>query len=199
MSDRMSYDAAYAKAHSCLSWLAPFCEDIVIAGSLRRHEPTIGDIEIVARPKMLPPALDLFGVTVGAPPPVLYGELELALMDGRLTHPEHKGWGERMRKFMYHGAKVDLFICPEAERFGTILLIRTGSAEFSHAFAAHLQRSGIWRFAGGALERRQVYGGAEPTWIPVATLTEADVFRLAGVPFIEPQDRGANGPWREAL
>ena len=42
--------------------LAPHCDRIEIAGSIRRQKPTIGDIEVVCIPKQ---NLDMFGVSVG--------------------------------------------------------------------------------------------------------------------------------------
>ena len=57
------------QAHSLLRTLAPYCERIEIAGSIRRQAPTAGDIELVAIPRWEDgqPQRDMFGDRGPAP------------------------------------------------------------------------------------------------------------------------------------
>ena len=53
MSDKPRFPADEAKAVAAeiMRWLDPACERLVIAGSLRREKPIVGDVEILYNPK----------------------------------------------------------------------------------------------------------------------------------------------------
>src|SRR5687767_9873869 len=55
----MDYPAALEIARRAEAALAPYCQRIAIAGSIRRQRPQVKDIEIVAQPLQEP--ADLFG------------------------------------------------------------------------------------------------------------------------------------------
>jgi DNA polymerase/3'-5' exonuclease PolX len=129
----MQRPEAIAKARAFVVALESTYDDLVVAGSLRRRLAMIGDVEIVAVPK-------LETVTGG-----LFGDETLTVdrLDGRLTalldtdevskRRDRNGsprWGPTLKYLTYQGARVDLF-SPCAERFGWILALRTGPAAFS--------------------------------------------------------------------
>jgi len=49
--NRMKLEEAQVIAEKTKALLAPYCERIEIAGSIRRKKPDVGDIELVAIPK----------------------------------------------------------------------------------------------------------------------------------------------------
>ena len=59
----MSLSFAMMLAGKVVDELAPVCERIEIAGSIRRKKPTIGDVEIVCIPKLVT-ATNLLGETI---------------------------------------------------------------------------------------------------------------------------------------
>ena len=77
------------------------------------------------------------------------------------------------------GIKLDLFMAT-ADNFGTLMAIRTGSAEYSHhVLAAGWSRLG-YKSQGGVLWR-----DGQPTYVR----TEQELFDLLGIPWVEPELR----------
>jgi len=76
---------------------------------------------------------------------------------------------------------VDLFICTP-ENWGYIFMLRTGCAEFSRAVVTYAPKMGM-RFEDGRLWRGKM---------PIETREEMDVFRLLGLPYVEPHHRVGN-------
>ena len=62
---RVPLALAVAIAEEVRALLAPACERLEVAGSIRRRRPDVGDVELVAVPKTAPARLDLFGTAVG--------------------------------------------------------------------------------------------------------------------------------------
>ena len=68
MKRRLPIERVLPTAEALRDELSSVCDRIEIAGSLRRERSTIGDIELVAIPKLFPPEeRDLFGNPVGKP------------------------------------------------------------------------------------------------------------------------------------
>ena len=177
-------------AHDLLTLLAPSCVRIDVAGSLRRGVAEVGDIEIVAIPRVekveRPLEGDLFGGTKQVEVNRLWEQLDLVA--GR----SYTKCGPRYRQFAYKGIKVDLFTAT-IETWGWIFLIRTGPAEFSHHVAATLNKQS-YTGTGGAVykgELKLVDGAWKlvPKGDPIRTPTEQDVFDLARIPFRNPNQR----------
>jgi DNA polymerase/3'-5' exonuclease PolX len=162
--------------------LAPACERIEIAGSVRRRSTHVGDIELVAIPKMHPgPRADLFGDR----PLVscLDEQLDSMMAGGRLSRHEAKAWGPRYRRLRAGGperVQVDLFIVLPPAEWGPIFTIRTGPAKFSADLVARLHRWG----------RRCVDGRVIERGLTIPCPEEEDFFRLAGAKLIAPWVRG---------
>lgn len=159
--------------------LAPGCERIEIAGSVRRKKPMVGDIEIVAIPKMI--SIDLFGeVKVSS----LDDVLRSLVNAGRLVQGDKDG--DKLKTFYIpavEGLKLDLFITTP-EQWGVIFTIRTGSAEFSKQLVTQKYKGGLLpddlHIAGG-----RVWRGNEA----LSTPEEVDVFKVTGVEWVEPEER----------
>lgn len=93
----------------------PYCSKVVIAGSVRRMKPQVGDIEVVCQPTE-PDSLDKFFAK---------------------GYPGLKINGHRLKRLVYpiSGVQIEMYI-PEPYDFGRILAIRTGSSVFSHSCLA---------------------------------------------------------------
>ena len=78
---------------------------------------------------------------------------------------------------------MDLFLATP-ENWGAIYCIRTGPAAFSQALVTHFKLRTPYRQQDGALV-------VEATGEVVPVPEEADYFRLAGLPYLEPAERSA--------
>lgn len=196
---RVPLAQASGVADQLLTVLGLGCHRIAIAGSIRRQRPDVGDIELVAVPRVhtLHVADGLFGereVTVDE----LQVVIDTLLMDGTLTsHPTHPARGPKYSKLIHvtSGLQVDLFCAkPDGSNFGLIYLIRTGPAAFSQYLVTEAKARGHHVAAG---ELHVGPGSRDPRgeWHPplgcpercsvIQTPEERDVFvalRMAEIP-----------------
>lgn len=128
MKTKKLYAEALQVAEKLVDWLAPACDRIVIAGSIRRRCDLIGDIELVAIPT---PLRNLFGEPTGE-----------TLLDLHLRKTDLLKNGDRYKQFMDSGYQVDLFLA-QPDTFGYILMLRTGSAAFSHSMVTPVSMGGL--------------------------------------------------------
>lgn len=145
--------------------LAPACERIVIAGSIRRRKSEVGDIELLTIPKLATvPSGGLWGddqVELD----LLAARTDELLVEGTIqrhvTVVRQGAWGTRQRQFRFRGCQVDLFWA-RPETWGVLLAIRTGPSDYSQwlvtdkrhggALPGHLQvRDGLRYRTGGEL------------------------------------------------
>lgn len=160
----MKLEQALEIAERIKSDLAPHCERIEIAGSIRRRKPEVGDIELVAIPKPYDTGLFASGIaTIIDRWPKVRGELPCRYT--QRTLPE--------------GIALDLFFAT-ADNWGLIYAIRTGSADFSH----HVLASGWSRNGYKSIDGMITRDGK-----PFPMREETDLFRLAGVPYTPPEAR----------
>lgn len=166
----MQLDQATAIAERVKAQLAPHCERIEIAGSIRRRKPDVGDIEMVAIPK--PYDVGLFAS--GIAPIVEQWPRVRGVLPCKYT-----------QRLLPDGIVLDLFFAT-AENWGLIFAIRTGSADYSHQVLAHGWSVRGWKSIDGVLHNS--------AGKPVPTPEERDVFRIAGVPWVEPEARSLSSP-----
>lgn len=160
--------------------LLPVCRRIEVAGSVRRRKDLVGDIEIVAIPRYEPAGL--------------FGDC----LANRLWEHLHQSGAYRFSKGdnpdgryyqlalpAHPDLQVDLFLA-QPENWGLILLVRTGSAEFSAAMLARWKRvQGIGREGAGSVDGRLVTRDGAV----VSTPEEETVFRLLGLVSVPPERR----------
>ena len=152
--------------------LAPFCERISIAGSIRRQCKEVNDIEIVCIPKR--EASDFFGGCL-VPIKEFIDEVE------KLTRIRGEATGRYTRRSTLEGIDIDLFMVKK-ENWGLQLAIRTGPASFSHKFlAAGWVRSGLQSSEG------MLYTRIDKRVVPV--YEEEDLFKMIKEKYIEPEFR----------
>jgi DNA polymerase/3'-5' exonuclease PolX len=158
--------------------LAPHCQKIELAGSIRRGKPDVKDIEIVAMP-IIHEQRDLFNTLTGT-----YSEFDLIDFTryGRII----KG-GQRYKQIeLPEGIKLDLFIVLPPAQWGAIMLIRTGPADFSHWIMKERRRGG-----GMPGHLKQKDGALWQGKRLIETPTEHDYFAALGLDYVEPSQRVA--------
>jgi len=183
-------------AHELVDLLAPACVQLVVAGSVRRRRPDVGDVEIVAEPRLASGPPDLFGEPTDQVN-VLDDLCQRLLDEGRLTHrPDkngHRACGSRYKRLAYRGFGLDLFAA-ERDSFGLILVIRTGPEDFTKPLVTERAKHG-WlpsylKVQGGRLCYRD-------SGQPIPTPDEESVFAALGFREVPPEQRSGDLPWRQ--
>jgi DNA polymerase/3'-5' exonuclease PolX len=175
MKTKMPLAEAKLIADEWVAMLAPYCERVEIAGSVRRGRSEVGDIEIVCKPLMVEET-DMFGVVTGRLSMVdaLFGEGEYKLIKN----------GTRYKQVDLGEINLDLFCVIDPAQWGVLFLIRTGPAEYSHRFVMKKQQGGMLP------SNMQVKDGA--VWCNgkmYETPEEADVYKLIGAAYVNPNER----------
>jgi len=191
MKRHLSLPEVRPTAERVVHLLAPACERIEIAGSIRRRAPTVGDIEIVCAPRMIPEAGKLFG---GAMVSAMERHLDQIMarpgakigFDNELRRNGPRYKRLEMSDAKLYRVKVDLFCVLPPASWGAILAIRTGPSEFSRALVTR-------RSLGGAMpdEIEQREGALYGAGGRIDTPEEADFFAALGLPWIRPEERTA--------
>lgn len=185
MSDepqRWRLEVARTVAESIAHAIAPACERVEIAGSIRRCVTTVKDIELVVVPRT---RRDLFGEILDEPTALdaLVDELIAAgRFELRLSSAGTACNGRRAKRLtaVRSGIAVDLFAVLPPASFGAILAIRTGSAEYAECLVTVCQRRGLYCRDGRLVDAA---GREHPT------PTERDFIEACGVPYVEPWER----------
>lgn len=177
----MRLEFAKTIAEELVKQLAPHCERIQIAGSIRREKPEVKDIEIVAIPKPYDVGLFESGIaSVVNRWEKVKGELPCKYTQ-RIINPLDYGI-----KIVYPDGspaeiKLDLFFATP-KNWGLILGIRTGSADYSHqVLAMGWSRKGYESSEGMLFHKTSRWERSIPE--------EKDLFDLIGIPMPEPKDR----------
>ena len=164
---RLKLAAAETYVVSLLDYLrrAPHALDVAVAGSYRRCQETIGDIDIVAAvvPKAQHTLIDWF---------TRYEETEKIVAAGNT----------RATILLHSGLQVDLRVVAPAS-FGAALHYFTGSKAHNIAIRGMGQKRGL---------KINEYGVFRSTK-RIAGRTEADVYRSVGLPYIAPELRENRG------
>lgn len=152
----MELKRAQEIAEEIMHRLAPFCQEIEVAGSVRRRRPYPNDIDIVLVPR------DPWGL-----------EAEIRRL-GQMVMG-----GPKLKRLTYNGVQVDIYIA-SADRWGILLLVRTGSERHNIMLATQAQQMGLkFSAADGIVKDGKV----------VASATEEEVFGALGMPWMPPEER----------
>lgn len=172
----MKLEVARYIANKTIDFLRPNCERIEPAGSVRRCKPEVGDIEIVAIPK---PVTDMFGT-----PLPLESEHALERVEWGVIGTFQMGKHKYKKIQLYEGIQLDLFIVVPPAQWGTIFLIRTGPAEYSHRIVTPKHQGGLMpsnlKERGGAIWKGSTL---------IETPEEEDVYKLIELPWLAPEMR----------
>jgi len=119
---KFALERAQKIANELVWHLAPHCSRIEIAGSVRRKQPWVNDIDLVLIPN------DLWGFHAEL---TKLGPLKMS--------------GQKILRLMVGGIQVDIYVADE-RTWATLLLIRTGSMENNIRLATLAKKRG-WRLA----------------------------------------------------
>jgi len=174
--------------------LADVCERIETAGSIRRREPMVGDVELLCIARHAP---DLFG---DAGESLLESRVDRLLNDGRLAGRTRNGakWKTLEVQHADRFVNVDLFITTPDE-WGVALAIRTGPAAFSRRLVTSIDNGGLLA-SGLCIHGNRIWHGRTFTaagqvdWPgePLPTPEEPDVFQHLSCGWLEPESRSAH-------
>ena len=100
-------------------WLEPYVSEAIIAGSIRRRRPEVGDIEFVVLPDDWASFLEAL---------------------------DSNGWvgGDRIRKKMVKGTPVELYIAHKRDELGAMVFMYTGDWQHNIAMRSIAKRKG-WK------------------------------------------------------
>lgn len=208
---RMDRTTAIAIAKQVVAEIEPYTTQLIVAGSLRRRLAFVGDIELCAVPKVetveteVP---DLFGGQKHTDTVDLLDATMTMLLDKGRVERRRKadgslmGWGPRSKYVTFNGARVDLFCAvndwdkeqaqAEPDRFGWLLVLRTGPYKFSKQLVvAKGKRTNDGR--PGLMPPHLISEGG---WLryrtsreTIPTSDERSVFDLFQIPYVEPWER----------
>lgn len=156
--------------------LAPSCERIEIAGSIRRRKPEVGDIELLCIPRYGHGGTDALDLK-------LRRLIAIGTLTYRLNKKGSKVYGPK-NKLLTHtpsGIGVDVF-STTAVCWPVALVVRTGSAEMNKRIANAALRRGLHFHAYGR-------GFSGPRG-EIICRSEREVFEAVGLPYMEPWERG---------
>lgn len=174
-------------ADKIVEWLAPYCERLEVAGSIRRQRPFCADIDIVCIPKITEQK-DMLGQVIGRENfclSFLQNYISAsASLSASSTRPRFISGGEKEGKqviLQLPKCQLDLWFA-DAETFGTRLLCRTGSKEHNVWLCQRAQTRGLhW----------DTYNGLTNVDLaePVPASTEPELYTALGLGYIAPKDR----------
>lgn len=182
----MEWHKAKELADKVCSQLYPYCEELYIAGSIRRGCSQVSDIEIVCIPQRVNTTreektlFDDLPVLVPGKTVAVQGFVDRVNMwPKKLGDPKT---GKYTRRQFNSEMDVDIFMC-ERSNVGLILAIRTGSTDFCKYLMQAAVKGG-YKSVDGYLHR--VDNGDV---VPVTS--EDQLFQIIGIPFVHPQKRNA--------
>jgi DNA polymerase/3'-5' exonuclease PolX len=182
-------------------------ESWTIAGSARRMQPYVGDIEhvVIPRFKDVATASDLFATPIRTN--LLWHRIDRLVLDRTLNKHMYGTagyrWGEKYRGVDFNGFNNEIF-CADRDNLGSVLGIRTGPPEFSKSLVVALIGEGrrnkdgyVWRCnpcVEDAPDKHRNCRNCQGTFlVPVERLsvpTEEMFFQLAGISWVVPELRG---------
>lgn len=170
----MKLARALAIALKIQEQLAPLCERIEIAGSIRRVRPEVGDVDLVILPR----------------PGQLPAIKQRCTQKCEVVRDGEQNCIYRLRLSDQTELQLDIFFARPAVsdllntapgNFGTLLLCRTGSKEHNIYLVEHAKRQNLrWNPYRGLIDAHGTV---------VASETEADIFKALNLPWIKPEDR----------
>ncbi|MDO8513940.1 MAG: hypothetical protein Q7S50_00125 [bacterium] len=163
---KFPYAEALEIASAVLEQLRSHCIRIEIAGSIRRKKPMVGDIEIVAIPKPYSTGMFEDGL---ASVVNQWEKVKGEMIYGKVKYTQ---------RILPEGIKLDLFFLEESN-WGHLFAIRTGSDEYSKMLALRWTQRGFKSDGGYLFRDGERYESRE----------EADLFKIVGLPYAEPEDR----------
>jgi DNA polymerase/3'-5' exonuclease PolX len=184
MKQKFPRSAAISVAREILAAITPFCERIILAGSLRRRKQEVGDVEILYIPMFVVEPDGLFDKhTVNLADRALDKLLLSGVISKRLNSLGSETWGDKnkLARHVATGIPIDLF-STRISTWHNYLVCRTGSAENNMRIASAAKARG-WKWNPYGPGFTDHHGNC------VEVTSEHDVFHLSGLPYLEPWQR----------
>jgi DNA polymerase (family 10) len=154
----MLLQEAKQRAAAIVDRLKPNCKEILVVGSIRRKKPAPADIDIL----LIPSEYLLLHAEIL--------KLGVCMADGPL-----------LSRIVQDGVQVDIYYATP-ETWGTLVLIRTGSAENNKRLCFLAKRKGLQLKANGE-------GLLDSTGKRLAGDTEEQIFSALGLRYMPPEQR----------
>ena len=165
--------------------LKPVCEKLVVAGSLRRRKPDVGDVEIlyIGKTEVRQDPADMFAsITVNLAEEAIAALEKSGALERRKNVNGSEMFGPK-NKLMRHratGLPVDLFAAT-TENWHNYLVCRTGPAASNTRICMAAQERGWkWNPYGAGFSRDGEIR---------AMASEEEVFAFVGLPYAPPEER----------
>lgn len=177
------------KADEFVELIGPYCERIEIAGSIRRQREDVGDIEIVAIPRIEQRELpgSLFEPKLEDVDMLHEFCLQLRrdnVLEDRLSVAGSPSFGPKSKRCLFRGFPLDLFSVHDPLSWGYILALRTGPGELNKQLMQ--DRPAGYRPMGLHMESGLIHDRG----VRVDTSTEEQFFALFDLPCLPPEHRG---------
>ena len=169
---------AVPMASELVKVLSPFCERIQVAGSIRRRQQQVGDIELVVIPKKAqhPGLLE----DVWIEEDLLGREVDRLLLIGYFGKRGALGPTKKFVRHMESGIPVDIFPT-DADNWGMTLFVRAGPKKYAQWAMSRFISLRCRGHASGGVTLRD---GAE-----VTCPHESTVFKYLETEFVPPERR----------
>jgi len=167
----MKLSVAQKISEAVVAGIAPWCDRVAVAGSVRRQRPECGDIDIVALPKNNTDAIAAIKARClerGRP-----------IADGHQNFIFNLDDGTQVDIFFAHH-REDMLFAVEPANWGTMLLCRTGSKQHNIYLADRARKMGLhWAVYRGLMDGAEV----------IVSETEEEIFDKLQLKFREPTQR----------
>jgi len=166
--------------------LAPACQKIAVAGSLRRRRPTVNDIEILCIPKSqeITPPGELFPQNHNTLDALVDTLIENGTILKRLKVNGTQTFGKKTKLLLHKKSKipVDLFIT-DPESWFNCLVSKTGGKDTNIFIAGSAKRYGLRWLPTGPGFRNHRTGEILPIH------SEEEVFQMVKLSYLHPYQR----------
>jgi len=163
----LQLEAAEKVALDFLDKTKDLYKKVLLAGSIRRREPIVHDIDFAVIPK---------GKNFGVWKAKVIARVEE--IGGTVTT-----FGETISNFRYKGMQVNLFLCLNEDAWGVTQMWATGPKGHTIGMTIKAQKKGL------IINSRGLWTRDEPQRL-IVTRTEEDVGRALGWTFKPPEARG---------
>jgi len=167
LKKNLDYEKALAIAEDFQEKTKDLYKKYEIAGSIRRKEPIVHDIDFAVIP----------------------ADRDFSAWKDKVSKRVEsiggsvKSFGEIISDFLYRGAQVNLFICPDEDSWGITLMWATGPKGHTIGMNIKAEKKNLLANSQGIFTRE-----TQPKRIPVRT--EEDVGRVLDWKYKPPEDRG---------
>ena len=184
----MIHKDAVSVAMDVLKRMAPACERIAIAGSIRRHKACCKDVEIVFVPQMQRVQREQADLFSYADKPRTDYRIQALIRDGFWSFDEKvKRNGPKYKRLIHRASSMTIELFRAwPENWGLQMVLRTGPAEFNHLLVTN------WHFDGAMPPEMKMQDGY--LWRAgqmLQTPTETVFFEALDLPYWAPQERTA--------